>query len=168
MINTRIAEANVVLHELYCSVTTNRELSNTPKRSVFKYVFVPFLTYGHESWVMIEKILSQVQEAEMGFLRRDHGVTLRDQVRSRENRRALNVEPFLLRIERSPLRWFGHVSRIPHERLARQVWLSPRESGTEVVQGPGGESGYENQWIVCLLFNIRTISRAKIFCYEKF
>jgi len=49
-IDTRIGEANVVLRELYRSVFTKRELSNTAKLSVFKPVFVPILTYGHESW----------------------------------------------------------------------------------------------------------------------
>ena len=54
------------------------------------------------------------------FLRRAHDVTLRDKVRSCEIRRAVNVEP-LLRIETSHQHWFGHVSRMPHERRARQV-----------------------------------------------
>jgi len=51
------------------SVVTQRELSNTAKLSVFKSVFVPILTYGHESMLMTERILSQVQAAEMGILR---------------------------------------------------------------------------------------------------
>jgi len=51
----------------------------------------------YESWVMTERILFHAQEAEMGLLRRVHGVTviLRDEVRSCEIRRALNVEPLL-------------------------------------------------------------------------
>jgi len=50
-IDTRIGKANAVLREIYRSVTTNRELSNTTKLSVFKSIFVPILTYGHESRV---------------------------------------------------------------------------------------------------------------------
>ena len=69
-VGTRIGKARALLHELYRSAVTKRELSNTPKLSVFKSVFVPILTYGHESWVMTERIQSQVQSAEMGFLRR--------------------------------------------------------------------------------------------------
>ena len=38
-----------------------------------------------------------------------------------EIRKALYIEPLLLRIEKSQLRWFGHVCRMPQERLARQV-----------------------------------------------
>jgi len=56
-------------------VVTKREFSNTEKLSVFKSVVVPILTCGHESWVMTEIMLTQVQAAEMGFLRRVHGVT---------------------------------------------------------------------------------------------
>ena len=91
--------------------------------SVFKSVFVPILTCGHESWVMAERILSQVQAEEMGNLQRVDGVTLGNKVHTCEIRKALNVEPFL-RIERSELRWFSHVSRMPQERLARQALLA--------------------------------------------
>jgi len=71
--------------ELYRSVTTNRELSNTAKLSVFKSIFVPILTYGHESRIMTEIILSQVQAPKIGLLRRVHGVTKgRTQVRLRK------------------------------------------------------------------------------------
>jgi len=61
------------------------------------------------------------------------GVTLRWKVHSCEIPRALNAEP-LLRIDRSQLRWFVHVSRMSHKRLARQVLLAkqtgkwPRDS----------------------------------------
>jgi len=55
----RIAKANAVLREPYCSVVTKREISNTAKLSVFKLVFVPILTYGHESYVTTERILSK-------------------------------------------------------------------------------------------------------------
>jgi len=51
------------LHELYRSVATKLELSNITKLSVFKSVCVAIFTYGHESWLMTDIILSQVQMA---------------------------------------------------------------------------------------------------------
>jgi len=42
-------KANVVLRELYCSMVKKRELLKKAKLSVFKSVFVPILTSGHES-----------------------------------------------------------------------------------------------------------------------
>ena len=59
-----IGKANAVLRELYRSVVTKQELSKTAKLSVFKSVFVPILTFGHESWVVTEWILFQVHVAE--------------------------------------------------------------------------------------------------------
>jgi len=47
--DTRIGKANAVLRELYCSVVTKREISNTAKSSGFKPDFVPMLTCGYES-----------------------------------------------------------------------------------------------------------------------
>jgi len=58
----------------------------------------------------------------MGFLGRVHSLTLRDKMRSYEIRKALNVEP-LLGIEISQLRCFGHLTKMPHERLVRHVLL---------------------------------------------
>ena len=45
-------------------------------------VFVPILTYGHESWVMTESLRLLVQASEMRFLRRIEGVSLLNKVRS--------------------------------------------------------------------------------------
>jgi len=68
----------------------------------FKSVFVPILIHGHESWVMTERILSQVQSAQMGFLLRVRAVSLCDKVAAVKYRKVLNAES-LLGIERSQL-----------------------------------------------------------------
>ena len=107
-----------------------RELSKKAKLSIFKAVFVPILTYGHESWVMSERMRSQVQASEMRFLRRIEGVTLFNKVRSSEIRKSVNIEPLYLRIERSQLRWFGHVNRMPQERLSKQA-LHAKQMGED-------------------------------------
>jgi len=98
-------------------------LPKKEKLSVFKIVFVPILTFGQKYWVMTERIRSQVHAFEMRFLRKIEGVTLFNKVRSSEIRKSLNVEPLPLRIERSQLRWFDHVSRMPQERLLKQALL---------------------------------------------
>ena len=70
------------MQALHYSVTTKRELVKKIKLSIFKTVFVPIFTYGHESWVMTERERSQVQASEMRFLRRIKGATLFNKVRS--------------------------------------------------------------------------------------
>ena len=75
------------MRALHYSVVMKRELSKKAKLSIFKAVFVPILTYGHESWVMIERMRSQASE--MRFIRRIEGVTLFNKVRSSEIRKSL-------------------------------------------------------------------------------
>uniref|UniRef100_A0A8D3C086 Reverse transcriptase domain-containing protein n=1 Tax=Scophthalmus maximus TaxID=52904 RepID=A0A8D3C086_SCOMX len=148
-IGRRIGAAGVVLHSLCRTVVTKREA----KLSIYRSIFVPTLTYGHEGWVVTEKTRSRVQAAEMGFLRKVAGVTyghegwvvtektrsrvqaaemgflrkvagvsLRDRVRSSVIREELGVEPLLLCVERSQLRWFGHLVRMPPGRLPWEVF----------------------------------------------
>ena len=81
---------------------------------------------------MTERMRSQVQASEMRFLRRIEGVTLFNKVRSFEIRKSRNIETLLLRIERSQLRWFGHVSRMPQERLPKQA-LHAKANGKRPV-----------------------------------
>ncbi|KAK5915715.1 hypothetical protein CesoFtcFv8_001281 [Champsocephalus esox] len=71
---------------------------------------------------MTERTRSRIQAAEMGFLRRVAGVSLRDKVRSSVIREGLGVEPLLLRVKRSQLRWFGHLVRMPPGHLPREVF----------------------------------------------
>ncbi|KAK0144601.1 putative uncharacterized transposon-derived protein F52C9.6 [Merluccius polli] len=105
-----------------------RELSRKAKLSIYQSIFVPALTYGHELWVVTERTRSRVQAAEMSFLRRVAGLSLRDRVRSSVIREELRVDPLLLRIERSQMRWLGHLVRMPPGCLPDEV-LRARPTG---------------------------------------
>ena len=83
---------------------------------------------------MTKRVRSQVQASEMRFFRKIKGVTLFSKVRSSEIRKSLNIEPLLFRIERSQLRWFGHVSRMPQERLPKQPLLAKANGRRPVLR----------------------------------
>ncbi|TWW77869.1 hypothetical protein D4764_12G0012590 [Takifugu flavidus] len=77
-----IGAASTVMRTLHRSVVVKRELSQKAKLSIYRSIFVPTLTYGHELWVMTERTRLRVQATEMSFLRRVAGLSLRDRVRS--------------------------------------------------------------------------------------
>ena len=60
----------------------------------------------------------------MRFLLRVAGHFLRDRVRSSVTREELRVEPLCLHVERSQLRWLGHLYWMPTGRLPREVFLA--------------------------------------------
>ena len=76
-----------------------------------------------------------MQASEMRFLQIIEEVTRFNKVRSSEIGKSLNIEPLLLRIERSQLRWFGHVSRMCQERLPKQA-LFAKANGRRPVGRP--------------------------------
>ncbi|KAK0132743.1 putative uncharacterized transposon-derived protein F52C9.6 [Merluccius polli] len=121
-IDRRIGAASAVMRTLHGSVVVKRELSRKAKLSIYQSIYVPALTYGHELWVMTERTRSRVQAAEMSFLRRVAGLSLRDRVRSSVIREELGVDPLLLRVERSQMRWLGHLVRMPPGRLPGEVF----------------------------------------------
>ncbi|KAK3512205.1 hypothetical protein QTP70_000467 [Hemibagrus guttatus] len=125
-IDRRIGAAAAVMRSMYRSVVVKKELSRKAKLSIYHSIYVPTLTYGHELWVMTERVRSRIQAAEMSFLRRVAGRSLRDRVRSSVTREELGVEPLLLHIERGQLRWLGHLFRMPPGRLPGEVfWACP-------------------------------------------
>jgi len=48
---------------------------------------------------------------------------LADKVRDSEIQKYLNIEQLLLQIERSQLRWFGHVSRCLRKGFSNKLYL---------------------------------------------
>ncbi|KAK3542716.1 hypothetical protein QTP70_000099 [Hemibagrus guttatus] len=118
--------ATAVMRSMYWSVVVKKELSRKAKLSIYQSIYVPTLTYGHELWVMTERVRSRIQTAEMSFLRRVVGRSLRDRVKSSVTWKELGVEPLLLHNERGQLRWLGHLFRMPPGRLPGEVfWACP-------------------------------------------
>ncbi|KAK3561554.1 hypothetical protein QTP86_008774 [Hemibagrus guttatus] len=121
-IDRRIGAAAAVMRSMYRSVVVKKELSRKAKLSIYQSIYSPTLTYGHELWVMTERIGSRIQAAEMSFLCRVAGRSLRDRVRSSVTREEFGVEPLLLHIERGQLRWLGHLFRMPPGCLPGEVF----------------------------------------------
>ncbi|KAK3508311.1 hypothetical protein QTP70_020019 [Hemibagrus guttatus] len=121
-IDRRIGAAAAVMRSMYRSVVVKKELSRKAKLSIYQSIYAPTLTYGHELWVMTERVRSRIQAAKMSFLLRVAGRSLRDRVRSSVTREELGVEPLLLHIERGQLRWLRHLFRMPPGRLPGEVF----------------------------------------------
>ncbi len=107
-----IGAASAVLRALHRLVVVKRKLSQKANLFIYWSIYVPILTYGHDLWVVTERMRLQIQAAE-------NGLTLRDRVRNSVIREGLGVEPLLLRIE---MRWLGHLLRMPPGRFSGEVF----------------------------------------------
>ncbi|KAK3525741.1 hypothetical protein QTP70_007388 [Hemibagrus guttatus] len=55
-IDRRIGAAAAVMQSMYWSVVVKKELSRKAKLLIYQSIYVPTLTYGHELWVMTERM----------------------------------------------------------------------------------------------------------------
>uniref|UniRef100_A0A8D9F0W9 Endonuclease-reverse transcriptase n=2 Tax=Cacopsylla melanoneura TaxID=428564 RepID=A0A8D9F0W9_9HEMI len=78
--------------------------------------------YGSDTWVMRLKDESRIQASEMKFIRSIVGKTRRDRIRNEEIRRSVDVEKLQDKIERSRLKWYGHMQRMSEERIPKNVF----------------------------------------------
>jgi len=117
---------------LYRCIVVKREVSQRANLLICCSIYVLTLTYGHELWVVTERTRLRIQAAKMSFFC-SSSLSHRYWVRSSDIRRELRVEPLLLHVERSQLRWFRHLIRMPtghfpfRARLTgRRPWGRPR------------------------------------------
>ncbi|TWW74494.1 hypothetical protein D4764_14G0004970 [Takifugu flavidus] len=88
-----------------------------PRVEEFKYLGVLFTSEGR-----MEQDIDRRIGAASAVMRTLH----RDRVRSSAIREEFGVEPLLLRVERSQMRWLGHLVRMPPG--PGNAWGSPRMS----------------------------------------
>ena len=79
-LHVRLGKASAIMRDLHHLVVLKRKLSKKAKLSVFKLIFVPILTYGHESWAMAERVPSQMQASETRILGKIKDVTMFDKL----------------------------------------------------------------------------------------
>ena len=86
---------------------------------MYKMYLVPILTYASSTWTMGERDEHRIQAMKMKFLRSMAGKTQRDKIRNDNIRESLGIEKIQHQIERTRLRWFGHMKRMKEDRLPR-------------------------------------------------
>jgi hypothetical protein len=82
---------------------------------------VPVLVYGCENWTLNRVDRRKIETAEMKFLRRVAGYTLRDEVRNTITREELQIFNNGEIIQSRKIEWHEHLSRMEQQRIAQQV-----------------------------------------------
>ena len=86
---------------------------------------------------------SAIQACEMRFLRRIEGKTRRDRIRNKIIRDIVGVQSVQEYVEKSQLRWYGHVNRMDDKRIVKRVYEEKQERGQGDDQGKDGRKGYK-------------------------
>jgi hypothetical protein len=131
-VTERIKRANAAWMALRSALCANSEASKKVKLNVYKMIVRPIITYGHEIWTKSKPVHSRLQAVEMRILRYLTGNRLNDRVSNDSVRMKLALGDSLIhRVEKSQLRWLGHVVRMPVHRLAKGLWNAELGKGTK-------------------------------------
>ena len=108
------------------TVLNDKRMPMRLKAKIYATMVRPVMTYGSECWGLKKKDERKLNTTEMRMLRMMLGVSLRDKLKNEEVRRRTTVTTSVVTIvERSKLRWYGHLLRKNEEEVVRQAWEEP-------------------------------------------
>lgn len=120
-IRERIGQGRRAIKRLN-SIWWSREISKQKKYNIYDTVVKSIVTYGSETWRCNEADRKRLNAVEMDALRRSCRISRMDRVSNETIRERMgNRETINEYIDKKQLIWFGHVKRMPEDRLPRMV-----------------------------------------------
>lgn len=121
-INDRMGKTGRIYNMMKTTFLGKKEVPRKIKTKVVKKVVRPTIMYSSETWTLTEKHKTRLNAMEMRFLRRIENKTKKDKIRNDTYRKNLQMEPVTEKITEGQLRWFGHVCRMPRDRITKRVY----------------------------------------------
>ncbi|PSN31708.1 hypothetical protein C0J52_28469 [Blattella germanica] len=115
--------------------TIQRTLRNKTRKDTmmrfYNVLAVQLLTYGSDNWALNRSGRRRIETAEMRFLRRVSGHTLRDHIRNTTIREELHLYDLNEKIADMKVQWLQHIDRMHPERLTKQkFYTTPQQIDT--------------------------------------
>lgn len=120
-IQNRINAASRAFWKLRDRVFDNHDLTIKTKIAVYRAVVIPTLTYGCETWVPYRRHIQALERFQQRQLRQIMHVKWFHKVSNTDIRRRSNCQSIEDLVSQSRLRWAGHISRMPENRLPKCV-----------------------------------------------
>ena len=92
------------------------------KLKLFNSIVLSVLLYGCQSWKGLKEIEERVRRFKSGCLRKIMKIRWFEMVSEEELRRRTGQPSIIEKLRVSRWRWYGHVLRMPEERIPKQAW----------------------------------------------
>ena len=105
------------------AIWSNQNIARSLKVRIYRALILPIATYGSESWTLRKADMLKLEAFEMRCLRSILGVRLLDKVKNVDIRHRLKITKTISEeIGQRRLKWFGHVVRMPQQRLPLRAY----------------------------------------------
>jgi hypothetical protein len=120
-IEKRISERRRVIGMLN-SVLWSKTILHKTKKLMYQALVQSILLYGAETWILNMQQANKLLAIEMDVWRRSARKSRKENVRNGTITEIMEVGKNILKVtEEKQLRWFGHVKRMPGNRLPRKI-----------------------------------------------
>ena len=133
-INIRVGKASYAFNCLN-NVWKEDRISRATKLRLFNAIVLSVLLYGCESWKGLQEIEERVRRFESNCLRKILKIRWYDHVSEEELRRRTGQQSVVEKIKIARWKWYGHVLRMPDERIPKQA-LDWRPEGRRRIGRP--------------------------------
>ena len=151
-ITARTGKASVAFGRLRTNVWERNGIRLYTKLKVYKAVLLPTLLYACETWIVYQRHAKKLNHFHLSCLRKILKIRWQDKIPGKAKMQSVHT---LMKL--TQLRWTGHVTRMPDERLPKKVLYGELQEGKR-SQG-GQKKRYKDTLKASLkVFNIPTES----------
>ena len=121
-VKRRISLANTAFGKLKKNIWSRNDVPVTLKMRLYKALILPIAIYGAETWSLTKEDTRKLSVFENNCLRAILRIRLQDRISLKRIRKMAKLEtPIENIIKKRRLTWFGHVSRLPNDSLAKRL-----------------------------------------------
>ncbi|XP_056648205.1 uncharacterized protein LOC130452786 [Diorhabda sublineata] len=104
------------------SVLWDKQISKENKHRIYNSIIKSITTYSSQVWPLKEKTVKMLEATEMDYCRRAAGISRLEKIRNDRIREIMKVQHTITEdIRVNQLRWYGHVQRMPEDRIPKQI-----------------------------------------------
>ena len=157
-VTAKTAKASVAFGRLRTNVWERNGIRLDTKLKVYKAVVLPTLLYAFETWAVYQRHVKKLIHFYLSCLRKILKIRWQDKIPDAEVLKKAKMHSVHTLLKLAQLRWTGHVTRLPDERLPKKVLYGELQEGKR-LQG-GQKKRYKDTLKASLKdFNIPTESR---------
>ena len=138
-ISTRISRASSRFGRLRKKLWKKHDISLNTKVMVYRAVVIPTLLYGSETWTPYKVLIKKLDAFHLRSLRQICRIKWNDKVPNYVVLTKCNIEGIESFLMKNQLRWVGHTSRMPDDRIPKmllygQLNNAPRKVGRPLLR----------------------------------
>ena len=128
-VNARIAKASAAFGRLRGSIWDRSGIRLDTKLKVYRSVVLPTLLYACETWTVYQRHAKRLIHFHTSCLRKLLKIKWQDRIPDTEVLKRAGMQSIHTLLKLAQLRWTGHVTRMPDERLPKKILYGELQVG---------------------------------------